>query len=135
MRKIIVSPGGMEAELRQQMTTENLIWIKGGAYKDIKKALRQWIDLYANESLAFLGYCLLVKRNLGFYKPDLADLGASYPLSLLITQKPARLIFKKLLNREPVVYKPPPTFWDGVYTIILFFGFAILSLVVIDKFK
>lgn len=41
------------------MTEENLIFIKGGAYNDIKKALRQWIDLYAKDlqvGLAFLLY-------------------------------------------------------------------------------
>ena len=31
------------------MTIENLIVIKGGAYNDIKKALRQWIDLYSKD--------------------------------------------------------------------------------------
>jgi hypothetical protein len=29
--------------------TDNLILIKGGAYNDIKKALRQWIDLYSKD--------------------------------------------------------------------------------------
>lgn len=31
------------------MTHHNLILIKGGAYLQVKKALRQWIDLYAND--------------------------------------------------------------------------------------
>lgn len=31
------------------MTVDNLITIKGGAYNDVKKALGQWIDLYAND--------------------------------------------------------------------------------------
>lgn len=31
------------------MTVDNLIIIKGGAYNDIKKALRQWIDLYSKD--------------------------------------------------------------------------------------
>lgn len=31
------------------MNIDNLIVIKGGAYTDIKKALRQWIDLYSND--------------------------------------------------------------------------------------
>ncbi len=31
------------------MTTDNLILINGGAYNDIKKALRQWIDLYSKD--------------------------------------------------------------------------------------
>lgn len=31
------------------MTVDNLIVIKGGAYNDIKKALRQWIDLYSKD--------------------------------------------------------------------------------------
>ena len=31
------------------MNIDNLIVIKGGAYTDIKKALRQWLDLYSND--------------------------------------------------------------------------------------
>lgn len=31
------------------MTIENIIIVKGGAYSDIKKALRQWIDLYSED--------------------------------------------------------------------------------------
>ncbi|MCL2593884.1 MAG: hypothetical protein FWD82_11080 [Defluviitaleaceae bacterium] len=31
------------------MTTDNLIVIKGGAYNDVKKALRQWINLYSKD--------------------------------------------------------------------------------------
>lgn len=31
------------------VTIDNIILIKGGAYNDIKKALRQWIDLYSKE--------------------------------------------------------------------------------------
>jgi hypothetical protein len=31
------------------MTIDNLIVIKGGAYTDVKKALRQWINLYAED--------------------------------------------------------------------------------------
>lgn len=31
------------------MTTNNLIFIKGGSYNEIKKALRQWIDLYSKD--------------------------------------------------------------------------------------
>lgn len=31
------------------MGIDNLITIKGGAYNDIKKALRQWIELYSND--------------------------------------------------------------------------------------
>lgn len=31
------------------MTADNLIVITGGAYKDIKKALKQWVDLYSKD--------------------------------------------------------------------------------------
>jgi hypothetical protein len=31
------------------MTTDNLIVIKGGAYADVKKALRQWVDNYSEK--------------------------------------------------------------------------------------
>lgn len=31
------------------MILDNIIYIKGGAYDDVKKALRQWIDLYSKD--------------------------------------------------------------------------------------
>ncbi len=40
------------------MTEENLIFIKGGAYNDIKKALRQWIDLYSKDLQVGLAFSL-----------------------------------------------------------------------------
>lgn len=34
---------------KDKVTINNLITIKGGSYDDVKKALRQWIDLYSEE--------------------------------------------------------------------------------------
>ena len=96
------------------------------------------IDKYYNYSffiaILFLGYGLLIKQFINI-NLDLVDLGSYYPLSLLLVQKPLRLIFKQTLNREPVIDKPPPTFWDGVYTILLFLAFAVLPFIIMDNLK
>lgn len=84
-------------------------------------------------SLAFLGYAILVRQVLNF-NIKITDLGALYPLTLLVIQKPARLIYIYFLKREPVVDKPIPTFWDGVYTILLFLGIAVLPFIMMANF-
>lgn len=77
-------------------------------------------------ALTYLLY--IVKINGGFNK-DILHYGALYPLTVLIIQKPARLLFKAILDREPVVDKPPPTFWDFVYMMILLFGLSYLPFI------
>jgi hypothetical protein len=74
-------------------------------------------------------YGLLIKNYIFPNSADYVKIGFLYPITILVIQKPARLLFKLLLKREPVIDKPPPTFWDGVYTIILFIAFAILPLI------
>jgi hypothetical protein len=74
-------------------------------------------------------YGLLIKNFIFSTSPDYVKIGFLYPISILIIQKPSRILFKLLLKREPVIEKHPPTFWDGVYTIILFIGLAILPLI------
>ena len=80
-----------------------------------------------------LAYLLFIIINNGNFSKTVLDYGALYPLTLLIIQKPARLIFKTTLNREPVVDKPPPKFWDGVYMIILFLGFGVFPFIIMDS--
>lgn len=80
-----------------------------------------------------VAYLLFIIINNGDFSKSVLDYGALYPLTLLIIQKPARLIFKTSLNREPVVDRPPPTFWDGVYMIILFLGFGVLPFIIMDS--
>ena len=79
-----------------------------------------------------IGYFVFILTKNGEFNKNVLDYGALYPLTLLVVQKPTRLIFKAILNREPVIDKPPPTFWDGVYTIVLFLGFGILPFILID---
>jgi len=81
-------------------------------------------------SLVYFGYGYILKSQYS-YLVDFNDLGSLFPISILIVQKPLRFIFKQILNREPVIEKPIPTFWDGVYTLILFFSFALLPLIII----
>ncbi|WMJ75395.1 hypothetical protein RCC89_19850 [Cytophagaceae bacterium ABcell3] len=85
-------------------------------------------------SIAFLSYSILINQELNL-KDGIIDLGALCPIALLIVQKPTRFIFKSLLNREPVIDRPPPTFWDGVYTVILFLSFVIVPFIIMDSLK
>lgn len=78
-------------------------------------------------------YLLFIIINTGNFNKSLLDYGALYPLTLLIIQKPARIMFKMALKREPVIDRPPPTFWDGVYMTILFLGFGVLPFIIMDS--
>lgn len=85
-------------------------------------------------SVLFIGYVFTI--NTRFKQSlDLMNLGVLLPISLLIIQKPSRIIFMLLLNREPVVDKPIPSFWDGVYTFLLFFGMVILPSFLLELLK
>jgi hypothetical protein len=77
----------------------------------------------------FLCYGFIIKTFLFPNSADYVKIGFLYPISILLIQKPLRLIFKLLFKREPVIDRPPPTFWDGIYAIILFIAFAILPLI------
>ncbi|MGQ3677993.1 hypothetical protein [Tenacibaculum discolor] len=79
-----------------------------------------------------IGYFLLILTKNGEFNKNVLDYGALYPLTLLVIQKPTRLIYKALLNREPIIDRPPPTFWDGVYMIVLFLGFGVLPFILMD---
>lgn len=80
-----------------------------------------------------IAYFTFILTNNGEFNKSVLDYGALYPLTLLIVQKPARLIYKAMLNREPVFDRPPPTFWDGVYMIVLFLGFGVLPFILMDS--
>ncbi len=91
------------------------------------------INRFYNYSFGIaIGYLFFVLSiNLEFYK-SILYFGVLHPLTLLLLQKPTRLIYKATLNREPVIERPPPTFWDGIYTIILLISLAIIPFIIID---
>lgn len=80
-------------------------------------------------AITFLGYGILIQKQFPNLKLDPVELGSLYPIWLLTLQIILRLTFKQLFNREPVVEKPIPTFWDGVYTLMLFTGFTSLPFI------
>jgi hypothetical protein len=80
-----------------------------------------------------IGYFIVVMSFVGDFNKKILDYGALYPIAVLLIQKPTRLLYKMAFNREPVVDRPPPTFWDGVYMAILFFGFAALPFIIMDN--
>lgn len=85
-------------------------------------------------SLVFLG-CMLfftLKINNAI---TIDVLGALLPLSFLVVQKPMRIIFKTFLKREPIIDKPPPSFWDGVYTVIMFCAPYVLPFIIVVVLK
>lgn len=91
------------------------------------------IDRYFIYSLLFacalLCYGYIIWTLLLGSSVDYIKIGFFHPISILLIQKPIRLIFKMLFKREPVIENPPPTFWDGVYTVILFVAFSTLPLI------
>jgi len=77
-------------------------------------------------AVAYLGYGFFVKRSLSNLDSGIVGFGSINPITLLVAQKSLRLIFKRIFDREPVVEKPIPTFWDGIYTILLLLSMAIV---------
>ena len=82
-------------------------------------------------SIAFCGYYMIFEQKLNFDTIDRGTCVSLGPLMLLIIQKPARLIYKYLYNKEPVVDNPSPTTEDAVYELILFSASGILLLIVL----
>lgn len=79
-----------------------------------------------------IGYLLFILIITGETSKQLIEYAALNSLTLLLIQKPTRLLYKTILNREPIVDRPPPTFWDAVYMIILVLGFLVLPFLIID---
>lgn len=77
-------------------------------------------------------YLIVVMSFVGGFNKKILDYGALYPIAVLLIQKPTRLLYKLFFNREPVVDRPPPSFWDALYMGILFFGFAALPFIIMD---
>jgi len=53
-------------------------------------------------------------------------IGTTMPIFFLILQKPLRLIFKKIMKREPKVERPAPSFADGVYITIIWLSSVLI---------
>ena len=79
-----------------------------------------------------IGYLLCIVAITGEFNKGILDFGALYPLTVVLTQKPARLIYKATLKREPVVDHLPPSFWDVVYMTVLYLGLVVLPFIVMD---
>ena len=54
------------------------------------------------------------------------------PLTFLILQKPIRLLYLKLFNKEPEINRAG-SFTDFIYTLILFLGPIVLPMLIMDK--
>jgi hypothetical protein len=85
-------------------------------------------------SIIFLGYTVLMKKVQNNTEVDIIDLGGLYPLSFLIIQWPTRKIYIMLFKREPEIEKYGE-FANMIYTLILFFGIAVLPLLIMDFLK
>ena len=82
-------------------------------------------------ALGYLGYGWLVKSYYSNDKIQLIDLGALYPITVLILQRPLRIIYLLILKKEPKVDRVG-TFTDMIYTFILFLGIAVLPFIITD---
>ena len=85
-------------------------------------------------SVVFLCYTVLVKKELNKTNLDFLDLGAFYPLTLLIVQWPTRKIYLALFKREPKVDKFGK-FTDMIYSLILLIGFTVLPFLIMDNLR
>jgi hypothetical protein len=66
-------------------------------------------------SFAVLLYGAYLSNNFTFTESKIALLGSFFPMVLLLTQLPARWIFKRIMKREPIVDKPAPSLADFIY--------------------
>jgi hypothetical protein len=82
-----------------------------------------------------IGYLIFIVIFIGEFNKEILAHGALYPITFLIIQKPTRLLYKAIFNREPVVDRPPPTFWDIVYIMILYMALLILPYIIMDVFN
>lgn len=78
------------------------------------------------------GYLLFIITLNGDFNKGILDFGALYPITLLIVQKPTRILYKTIFNREPEVDRPPKSYWDIPYMMILFFALAALPFLIMD---
>ncbi|MBT1704064.1 hypothetical protein [Chryseosolibacter indicus] len=67
----------------------------------------------------------------GGFNKHILDYGALHPIAVLLIQKPTRFLYKLVFNREPVVDRPPPSFWDVVYIGVLFLALTVLPFLII----
>lgn len=78
------------------------------------------------------GYFLFILALNGEFNKGILDFGALYPITLLMVQKPTRLLYKTIFNREPEVDRPPKSYWDIPYMMILFLALAALPFIIMD---
>ena len=92
---------------------------------------------YFKSLLIAIGYLGYGHYLCNYYRPEISDTieaTSLFPLSLLLVQWPTRKIYKAIFNREPEVEKHGK-FADLVYSMILFFGLALLPYLLYDYLK
>lgn len=94
-------------------------------------------SFYFKSLLIAIGYLGYGHYLCNYYRPEISDTieaTSLFPLSLLLVQWPTRRIYKMIFNREPEVEKHGK-FADLVYSMILFFGLALLPYLLYDYLK
>jgi hypothetical protein len=79
-------------------------------------------------------YGILIRHLIPFDN-YISKFGFLFPLALLIIQKPLRLVYIRKFNKEPIVEKEAPIFWDGIYSFILFISTIAIIFVFRDVMK
>lgn len=82
--------------------------------------------------LAMFFYGLFLNKNFEENIPIILSV-TTMPIFLLIIQRPLRLVFIKLMKREPKVEKPAPSFADFVYIFILWMATLIIPAIYFTK--
>lgn len=94
-------------------------------------------DFYIKSLLIAVGFFFYGYLFRNYYQEntyDLKSVSFIYPLSLLIIQYPTRQLYKVIFKREPEVDNHGKLA-DLIYTMILFFGFALLPFIIFDYLK
>lgn len=83
----------------------------------------------------YLAYGFILKQVFPGMKVELISLGAFFPLSLLIIQRPLRLLYITIFKKEPIIINVYGTLRDFAYTIILFLSLIAIPFLIADFLK
>jgi hypothetical protein len=81
----------------------------------------------------FYGYAVMNSPPYFYKFMKRFDFIFAMPLLFIVVQKPVRLIFIRIMKREPVIEKPMPTLADGLYAIAIVIIMIAIGLLFLGK--
>jgi hypothetical protein len=122
---------GIEIVAPEKVTKWSLITGTGVGlwfYMDYKMLQIQRYYLYnLIIAIVYLVFHVLLRA---YHQGNMIQSGDLSPLCILLIQLPTRLVIKSIIGREPVIEKPAPSIWDGIYMAILFIGLVLIPIYV-----